>query len=259
MGDLRYDARTSTVFSDGHSTAEENVRAAEACGLSCIVLAERLSPETSHDDVLQWLGRAEALDAQSPVKVLGGVSCTVQGVDGRVAVDDAIARSSALVYASLGMRTRGVGEDPPASAQRYADNVIAATENAAANPLVDAIACPFNLGRFEAALTPAQFAPGNLRRIARAMCEHNAAFEIANQAHWWYPQMTVAEFTRDYGRLLRIFADENVKFVVGSGARSAGAVGNLRYCRLLMQEAGIELSQLVDLTRMAQVRQESDR
>jgi histidinol phosphatase-like PHP family hydrolase len=45
-----------------------------------------------------------------------------------------------------------------------------------------------------------------------------------------------------------------VKFVVGSDAHSAGAVGNLRYCQLLMSAAGIGLSQLVDLKRMALAR-----
>jgi len=66
--------------------------------------------------------------------------------------------------------------------------------------------------------------------------------------------MTVQEFTQEYVRLLRVFSEEGVKFVVSSEAQCAGAVGNLRFCRVLMNEAGIELSQLVDLERMARVR-----
>ena len=86
------------------------------------------------------------------------------------------------------------------------------------------------------------------------MAEANVAFELMNQAYWWFPQMSIREFTREFVGLLRVFANEGVKFIVGSDAHSCCGVGNLNYCARLMREAEIEMSQLVDLERMAEER-----
>jgi putative hydrolase len=249
-----YDAHTHTVFSDGRNSTEENVRAAEAAGLRCVALTDHLLPETNHERVQVWAAEAERLDRESPVKVIIGVEGVILDTEGTVSVEPRDAAAVKLVLVDFGSATRGIGVDPPASMKRYEDNVLAAVENAANNPVVDAIAHPFNLGRFAAVLTPEQLSREGLRRVAKAMSDHNVAFEIMNQAHWWYPQMTVEEFTRDFVGVLKIFAREGVKFIVGSDAHSAGAVGNLQYCRHLMRAAGIELSQLVDLERMAAAR-----
>lgn len=255
MESLPHDAHTHTTFSDGRNTAEENVRAAEACGLKCVALTDHLLPETNHESLAEWVATAERLDAQSPISVVPGVEGTILDTEGTVSVEPRDAEAVKLVLVDFSGRSRGVGLDPPASLNRYADNVLAAVANAAQNPVVDAIAHPFNLGRFSALVTPEQLSRDGLRRVAGVMCDNNVAFEIMNQAYWWYPQMRVEEFTRDFVGVLRIFAREGVKFIVGSDAHSAGAVGNLRYCRHLMRTAGIELSQLVDLERMAASRQ----
>ena len=44
-----------------------------------------------------------------------------------------------------------------------------------------------------------------------------------------------------------------MKFVAGSDARAAGAVGNLRFLERLADLAGLEKSQLVDLSRLRAV------
>lgn len=255
MEDLPYDAHTHTTFSDGRNSAEENVRAAEACGLSCVALTDHLFPETNHESVLEWAEVAGRLDAASPVKVIPGVEGTILDTEGNVSVEERDARAVKLVLVDFGGRTRGIATDPPASIQRFHDSVLAAVENAVQNPVVDAIAHPFNLGRFPAVLTPEQLSREGLRRVARLMYEGNVAFELMNQAHWWFPQMSVAEFTREYAGVVRIFAAEGVKFIVGSDAHSAGAVGNMRHVRHLMRAAGVERSQLVDLEKMAEARE----
>lgn len=255
MEDFPYDAHTHTTFSDGRNTAEENVRAAEACGLSCVALTDHLLPETNHESLLEWADVARRLDADSPVKVIPGVEGVILDTEGTVSVEERDARAVKLVLVDFGGRTRGIAADPPAGIQRFHDNVMAAVENAVQNPVVDAIAHPFNLGRFPAVLTPEQLSRQGLRRVARLMYERNVAFELMNQAHWWFPQMSVDEFTREYAGVVRIFAAEGVKFIVGSDAHSAGAVGNMRHVRHLMLAAGVERSQLVDLEKMAEARE----
>jgi histidinol phosphatase-like PHP family hydrolase len=255
MEQFPYDAHTHTSASDGRNTAEENVRAAEAVGLRCVALTDHLYPETSHEELARRVATARALDRCSSVTVVAGAEAVILDTEGTVSVDEQAAQMLDLVLADVGARTRGVALEPPASPTRYEENVLAAVENAACNSLVDVIAHPFNLGRFPAVLTPAQLSRDALKRVARTMADNNVAFEIMNQVHWWYPYMTVEEFTREYVGLLRIFASEGVKFVVGSDTHSCCGVGNLHYCRRLMREAGIELSQLVDLERMVAVRQ----
>ncbi len=258
MESLPYDAHTHTSFSDGRNSPEENVRAAEACGLRCIALTDHVLPETSRETVRAQAAVAGTLDATSPIKVIAGLEGVILDTEGTVSVEPEDAARVSLVLVDLGMRTRGIGLDPPASVKRYHDNVLAAIANAAQNPVVDAIAHPFNLGRFGAVINPEQLSREGLRRVARILYDRNVAFEIMNQAYWWYPQLGIDEFTRDYCGVLRLFAREGVKFVVGSDAHSAGAVGNLRYCLRLMRGADIELSQLVDLERMAATRSARD-
>ena len=195
MDGLVYDAHTHTSFSDGKSTAQENVRAAEACGLSCVALTDHLYPDTNHDDVHTWVATAEALDAVSRVTVVSGLEASILDTEGALSVGAEEAAAVRFVLADMGEGTRGVAVDPPASIKRYEENLLAAMSNAAQNPVVDAIAHPFNLGRFDAALTPEQLSRSGLRRLAGTMADSNVAFEIMNEAHWWYPRMPVAEFT----------------------------------------------------------------
>ena len=82
------------------------------------------------------------------------------------------------------------------------------------------------------------------------MYEEEVGFELCNRAWWWYAQLSVAQFTEEFSRLITIFSQAGVKFIVGSDAHGAAGVGNMRYVRRLMEHAGLELSQLVDLTRV---------
>jgi len=257
MQPLPYDCHTHTTFSDGHNSPEENVRAAQACGLRCVALTDHVLPETPRQELADRVTAIQKVAQTSNIAVLPGAEGAILDTEGSVSVTGQDAQMVKLVLAGIGARTRSVGQDPPASMRRYADNILAALQNAASNPAVDIIAHPFGLGRLPAVITPGQFATGSLRQIARSMYDSNVAFEIDNQVYGWYPQMPIDEFTDEYTRVLRVFSQEGVKFVVGSNAHSAGAVGNLRYCRHLMREAAIELSQLVDLERLAAVRQQT--
>jgi len=244
-----HDAHTHTTFSDGRNSVLENVRMAEAVGLECVAITDHLGLDTTDlDERLRAVSRAAG---HSPVAVLAGGQCTILDPDGRVSISSTDARRLRWVIAGFDSATQGVGREVPADPSRVLDNVFRALENVVRGGLVDALAHPLNLGRFQAVFHPDELPRARLRDLARLMFDREVAFEIMNHMHTWYPDLSVAEFTRQYADLLRIFQQENVKFVVGSDAHSARAVGNTSWCRRVMRLARIELSQVVDLASLA--------
>ena len=244
---IPYDCHTHTNFSDGRNSVEENVRQAEAMGLELIVITDHYYPH--HDDLSTRVERIMAADAASPIRVVPGMEVTVQDAQGTLSLTPKEATLVEFVLADFGGMTRGISIDPPANLERYLDNVFRATLAVIANPLVDALAHPFNLGRFPATVTPAQLPREALREVAAALYEQDKAFEIMNQMGWWYPDMPTEQFTFEYADLLALMAEANVKFVLGSDAHSCGAVGAQGWCLKVMELAGIEKSQVLDLPR----------
>lgn len=244
---IPYDCHTHTNFSDGRNSVEENVHQAEAMGLELVVIADHYYPH--HDDLSARVERILIADAASPIRVVPGMEVTVSDAQGTLHLSERDATLVEFVLADFGGMTRGIAIDPPADVERYLDNVFRATLAVIANPLVDALAHPFNLGRFPATVTPAQLPRNALREVAAALFERDTAFEIMNQMSWWYPDMTVEQFTYEYADLLALMAEANVKFILGSDAHSCGAVGAQGWCRRVMELAGIEKSQVLDLPR----------
>lgn len=244
---IPYDCHTHTIFSDGRNSVEENVRQAEAMGLELVVISDHY---WSHDDDLgARVRRIVEADAQSPIRVIPGLEVMAQDQRGTIPLTENLAGLVQFVLGDIGGITKGVALEPPADMGRYLANVFSTTLGLATNPLVDALAHPFNLGRFPATVTPAQLPRDGLREVAAALFETDTAFEIMNQMSWWYPDMTERQFTLEYAELLALMAEENVKFVLGSDAHSAGAVGAQGWCRRVMELAGIEKSQVIDLPR----------
>lgn len=244
---IPYDCHTHTVFSDGRSSVEENVRQAEAMGLELIVISDHYYPQ--RDDLSTRVERILAADEASPIRVVPGMEVTVQDASGTVPLTDSEAHLVQFVLADLGGSTRGIAVDPPANIERYLDNVFRAVLGVIQNPLVDALAHPFNLGRFPAMVTPAQLPRSALREVAAAMFERDVAFEIMNQMSWWFPDQPTVQFSFEYADLLALMAEANVKFVLGSDAHSCGAVGAQGWSLRAMDLAGIGKSQVLDLPR----------
>ncbi len=245
--DFPYDAHTHTNVSDGRNSVEENVRAAEAVGLELVVISDHYWPENNDmEDRVQAIVTA---DEQSCVKVIPGAECMIMDSSGTIALDDYEGRLVRFVHVEFGGRPRGIGLDPPANVDRLLANIFGALTAVAQNPLVDSIAHPFNLGRFATPLSPGQLPRSGLHEVAAVLFENDVAFEIMNQMPFWYPDMPVAQFTAEYADIIGLFGSANVKFVLGSDAHSAGAVGNVRWCQRVMRMAGIEKSQVLDLPR----------
>jgi len=244
---IPYDCHTHTTVSDGRNSIEENVRQAEAMGLELVVISDHYWPDD--DDMSLRVRQIMAVDERSPIHVVPGVEVTAQDPFGTVPLTDHEAGLVQFVLADMGGSTKGVAVDPPADLDRYLSNVFRATLALIENPLVDALAHPFNLGRFPATVTPAQLPRSGLREVAAALFEADKPFEIMNQMSWWFPDMAESQFTLEYAELLALMAEANVKFVLGSDAHSCGAVGAQGWCLRVMELAGVEKSQVVDLPR----------
>lgn len=246
----RYDGHTHTNFSDGRNTVVENVRAAEACGLECVAITDHFLEEG------EWFPRmvaaARLANEKSEVRVLAGVEAAILNLEGAISLPEGCARELELVLADVGARTQGLGVQAPSTKARMADNLVSCLVNVCHNPLVQVIAHPFCLGRLPQSLYPSDIPRTSLLKIAEAMRETGTAFEVMNQAYWWFPGAPLAKITRDYAELVRLFAAEGLRFTLGSDAHSAGAVGNLAWAVRVLQLAGVPGGQVVNLAKMAQ-------
>ncbi|MGD8237444.1 MAG: PHP domain-containing protein [Armatimonadota bacterium] len=244
-----YDAHTHTSFSDGRNTVMENVRAAEAVGLACVAITDHFHEPGEWFD--RMLAGIRAARQRYGVRVLAGVESVIVNTDGEVSIGPEEAARLDIVLADVGARTVGIGTDTPTTKARLLDNVVTCMSNACQSPLVHVIAHPFNLGRLPLQVQITDLPRTSLQSIARAFVQTDTAFELMNQMHWWFPDVPVGRFTHDYAELAALFAEEGVKFVLGSDAHSCGAVGNLRWAMNLVELAGIPAAQIVDLARLA--------
>jgi histidinol phosphatase-like PHP family hydrolase len=243
-----YDAHTHTSFSDGRNTVMENVRAAEAVGLACVAITDHYHEPGEWFD--RMLSGIKAARQRYNVRVLAGAEATIVNPDGEVSIGREDAERLDIVLADVGGRTVGIGSDTPATKARLLDNVTSCMVRACQHPFVHAIAHPFNLGRLPLQVLVTDIPRTSLRRIAQTFVDTETAFELMNQMHWWFPDVAVGRFTSDYAELVSIFAEEGVKFILGSDAHSCGAVGNLRFAASLVELARIPPAQIVDLTKL---------
>lgn len=246
-----HDAHVHTVRSDGAGTVTEMVRAAEAVGLDAIGIADHADTRTT--DLEQRVREVEAAATGSVVAIVPGVELTILDDRGRLALPGGLDRTR-VVFAGLGMETEGIATAVPADRTRLMEHIFAAYHAVVESHHVNALANPFNLGRFAAPLTPEELPRAWLRDLARLMADRDVMFELNATSWWWHPDLSVSEFLRQWVGVLRIFAVEDVRFIAGTNAHSPRAVGNNHFTRRLMRLTGIELSQVVNLRGLARRR-----
>ncbi len=251
---LPYDAHVHTSFSDGRDELSDCVRAAEAAGLRAVAITDHWYGQGSSDDFEGHIAAIVRADAGSEVTVIPGVEATILNPRGDVSISIDEARRVCWILADFSQRTEGIARNVPATVGGFLKNIEQAMVNAAANPVVDAIAHPFNLGRWEATLNPEDLPADMIARVAEAFARNGCAYELMDQAYWWHPDISVAEYVRQITPILRVFSEAGVNFCAGSDAHSCGGVGNLGFVRRMMREAGINRDQLVDLEALNDLR-----
>ena len=246
---MNYDLHTHTTFSDGAHTVDINVKFAEAVGLEAVAITDHFTPGMrlwEEEGLFEvYLGEVSRASEWAEVLVLKGVEATLLGIKGEVSIDEEVFCRLDVVLADLGGHTEGVTKDPPKSRGKLFANLTRCLVNAASNPLFHILAHPFNLGRIPEPIEPAQIPRNDLREIAAAMRENGKIFEVMNCTFWWFPQMPVRRFTKQYIEIVRIFAEEGVSFSVGSDDHRTG-VGNLGWSRFVLGKAEVPPEQIVD-------------
>ena len=241
-----FDLHIHTQYSDGRSPVIDNIRVAEAGGLSVVAITDHLFDSKNSDWIDKMLSDVRSI--KSKVKILAGVEGTILNPEGEISVNKEIAKKLDLVLVDISYLTDGILKNPPLNKRRLIENVINAYINACHNPIVNIIAHPFNLGRLSQnkySIYLDDFPRQDLKKVAQVLVKNNKIFEIMNLMPWWFPNISIQKFTKDYINLVKIFAKEGVRFSLGSDAHSDCGVGNLIWAKKIVKEANIE-NQLID-------------
>ena len=242
------DAHINIDGDSGPISPGQLLRAAEAAGLQAVGLVTSYGAfETSAGDCAK---RLRAVGSVSPVQVVPAIQAEILDASGQISAPASACQPFSLVLAHLSERTAGVGHKVPARWEKLIDNIFASLMGGIEAGLFNVLGYPFNLGRFPAPVTPGELPTERLEELGDAMAAAEVACELCNRAWWWYPNLSVSEFTEEFARVLQAFSRCGVKFVAGSDSRSISGVGNLCYVQRLMEAARVERSQLVDLTRL---------
>lgn len=245
MTGKRYDFHTHTRHSDGRNSVKENVRMAEAGKLAGIAIADHHLPRTEApavpviEDLSEYLEDIESAGSKAGIEVLAGAEAMLLNLEGEVSISPEDASRLDVVLVDMGYLTEGVAKDFSGSKDKLLSNYVKSQIAVCENSFVDVIAHPFNLGRLDVEIRPSDFPDVRVREIAGAFSENSKVFEIMNQMPFWFPLMDVDELTEEYARIVEIFAEENVRFCMGSDAHSAGAVGNLGWAGRVAESAGV--------------------
>jgi histidinol phosphatase-like PHP family hydrolase len=244
-----FDFQMHSLYSDGAHPISRNLRVAEAVGAVAVAVTDHWHREEP------WLGdylaEIEAGRRNHPhLRILAGVEGVIANLDGDVSVSEGLSPRLDYILVDLGGRTEGLSRDP--AQQRPEEELVGSITRClvrvAANPLVDAISHPLNLGVFGVSSLDA-FSDTHLDQIAEAMADHGTLFDLTNVMYRWYPQLAVAEFTRQYVRVVQRFAAKGVQFALSSDAHNAGSVGHVLWCRRVLREAKLGERCLIDPLR----------
>jgi len=231
-----YDLHTHTKLSDGWDDVRGNVRSAEACGMEMVAITDHYA-ENAPDVIPQILEQVKAARQESPIRVLTGVEAYVKDGAGAISISPERAALLDLVLADFGGRTEGIGHDAPKNKTKSLNKIVGAIVGMSQQAHVHILAHPFNLGRLDCPLTFDDLPQSALLEIAQAMASGGLVFEIMNQFHYWWPSVSVAELSDRYAGIVALFAQEGVRFSLGSDAHRTGAIGNLQWCYRIATQA----------------------
>lgn len=248
----RFDLHTHTPFSDGKAPLGMNVRSAEAAGLVAMAVTDhlfspgRISGGATLDEYLAAI--AEAQETTS-VRLLRGVEAQALDAAGATAVDAEARGRLEIVLCDLGGNTRGIFEDAPASSAALLESVRRCYLGLAENPLIDVLAHPFNLGRLGRDISPSGLPRSLVAEVVGAMAANGKAFEVMNDFHYWYPDLSVSRIAAEYAEIVALAAEAGCQISVGSDAHFHQGVGHLTWVWEILGLAGVGDERLVDWRR----------
>jgi histidinol phosphatase-like PHP family hydrolase len=241
-----FDFQTHSQYSDGAQPIDRNLRVAEAVDAVAVAVTDHWHREEPWlEDYLAEID--EGRRGHPHLRILAGIEGVITNLEGDTTITEALADRLEYVLVDLGRRTEGLSRDPDQQApeEEIVRAVTRCMVRAAANPMVDAISHPLNLGVFGVS-GPDAFSDSQLDEMAGAMEAHNTLFDLTNVMYRWYPHLSVAKFTRQYARVVRRFADRGVRFALSSDAHAAGSVGHVLWCWHVLREAGVGENRLID-------------
>ncbi len=250
----KFDLHTHTPFSDGKAPLELNVRSAEAAGLAAMAVTDHLFTPghlSGGAPLDEYLASIAAAQEKSAVRLLRGVEAQALDASGRTAMDAASRESLELVLCDLGGQTRGIFREAPDLNAEFFENVRRCYVGLAEDPAIDVIAHPFNLGRLGRGITPGNLPRSLVAEVVSAMAESGTAFEIMNDNHYWFPEISVAQIAAEYAGIVAMAAEAGCRFSLGSDAHFHQGVGHLTWVWEIMRLAGVGEGRLIDWRRFA--------
>ncbi|MBI4977593.1 MAG: PHP domain-containing protein [Spirochaetes bacterium] len=233
-----HDLHTHTTYSDGKNPVVDHIRGAEAAGLSYLAITDHCFNPSAAEWITQM--RDDIRAVKTHVTVFAGIEAQIRDASGATTVPQQETEKLDIILVDIGGMTEGVFRNPPASKQMAIKNAVTAYVNVSADPLVDIVAHPFNLGRTPSGIASTDITDADVRTVARAFAANGMIFEIMNSSWWWFPDEDIASFTKRYADIVRIAAEENVRLSKGSDAHAVCGVGMLSWVDRVIAMAGVE-------------------
>jgi DNA polymerase (family 10) len=247
--DYPADLHSHTTFSDGKTTLELSVRAAEAAGLEALAITDHLwqpGQVSGGSSIGDYLAAIDAAQANTGVRLLRGVETTALDASGTPGIDDQTAQRLDLVLCDMGGRTRGLFVDGPQDRAAFLDALGRCMLAVCAHPLIDVLAHPFNVGRLKRGLTPSNLPRRLIEEVCAAAAAHGTAFEVMNDMHYWFPDVPMAELTDGYAAIVAAAHAAGCRFTLGADAHHHQGVGNLLWSLRVLERARVPQDRLVD-------------
>ncbi len=237
--DIRIDLHTHTVFSDGRNTVKDNIRVAEALELEVLAITDHVF----RAEDFTWLDELKNIIrvANSSVKVLAGAEVHIRR-DGTFPLSqDELSLLDLVVAESYVPRETNLN----LTKREFLEIVEVSIEHICKNKLVDVLAHPLHLGRTIWLKDFREIGEDFLDNIASILADSHVAVEVMNQMYWWYPEMTVSDFTEAYTDFIRKCQKKGCRFSIGSDAHSAGAVGNIAWSLKVLEKANVSEEDII--------------
>ncbi len=232
----RFDLHTHTSLSDGRNDLLTMLYSAESYGTGGMVFTDHTFSDAEAEKLLEEYHSAAL--PENRVKVLFGTETAVADFSGKPAVSRDLLRKFDLVLMDcnwiLFRHFQGMSDK-----RELAVKLCGIMIEACRVPEVSILAHPFNFGLAPLNLPLEEFSDEMVETVADAFVENGKIFEIMNQMYFWHTTTSFEHFHREYSRIVAIMEKAGVRFSLGSDTHSCCGIGNLPWCRRVVEEQGL--------------------